>query len=286
MNTPRSLVRESAGVSSLQPRTSGIEPAALWALFTLSLRQFLRGRRMLVLGFLALLPAGLAMLLRFDEHTSSVAGIEFACLFYLIPHVLLPLTALLYGSGMILDEQEEQTLTYLLIRSLPKWSIYLTKLAATMCICAILGFVFVVVTYTTTYLGSGHFLEVFPVKMLLTFFVMTLSMITYAAVFGCLSMLVQRSMIVGIIYIAAVEGVMANLEFAVRKLSVMYYFRVLSLNWLSLDRARAEMWSINLGEAPDPLTCVLTLLFVTMVSTFVAVRIFSQREFYVKTPET
>ena len=289
MSSSRSRDGEATGVSALQPRTSGVETVALWALFTLSLRQFLRGKRILILGFLALLPAGLALFFRLSDDRDAPKPpkmIEFDCLFYLIPHVLLPLTALLYGSGMILDEQEEQTLTYLLIRSLPKWAIYVTKLLATMCICTALGFVFVVLTYTTTYLGSGQFFEVFPLKMLGTFFVMTLSMITYAAVFGCLSMMVQRAMIVGIIYIVAVEGVMANLDFAVRKLSVMYYFRVLSLNWLSLDSKMSDTWTIPLGSAPEPITCVLILLGVTVAATFLAVRVFSQREFYVKTPET
>ena len=52
-------------------------------------------------------------------------------LFMLMPHTLVPLTALLYATGMIHDEIEEQTLTYLLVRPLPKWGIYLTKLLAT-----------------------------------------------------------------------------------------------------------------------------------------------------------
>jgi ABC-2 type transport system permease protein len=277
-----------SGVSTVVPLRAQLQPSALWTLFTLTLRQFLRGRRVLVLGLLALLPAGLAVLVRNidDRHSPPGSEIEFVFLFNLVPHVLLPLTALLYGSGMILDEQEEQTLTYLLIRPLPKWALYVTKLLATVCMVALLGLVFVVLTETATYLGSGRFFEVFPLKVLAVFGVMALALTAYASVFGFLSLLVQRSLIVGIVFIVVFEGILANLDFAVRKLSVMYYFRVLVLNWLEPDRRMREEWSISLGSAPEPIVCVLTLLGVAVVAAFLGARVFSAREFYVKTPES
>jgi ABC-2 type transport system permease protein len=279
-----STARSRVGV--LPAQTSILELSALWTLFTLTLRQFLHGRRMLVLGALALLPAALAVLIRsVDEEGPPLREIEFVCLFNLVPHVLLPLTALLYSSGMIMDEQENQTMTYLLIRPLPKWALYLTKLLATVCMVALLGLAFVVITYTAIYAGSNEFFDVFPLKMLRTFGVFTLSLLTYTAVFGCMSLLIQRSMVAGITYIAVVEGIMANLQFAVRNLTVMYYFRVLSLNWLNLDHGMSEGWAIKLSDAPEPFVCVLTLLTVSVLATFLATLVFSQREFHVKTPE-
>jgi ABC-2 type transport system permease protein len=267
----------------------GLPWSALGTLFTLTLRQFLYGKRMLVLTLVALLPAALAILVRTtvdSRHGPVNREIEFVCLFNLIPHALLPLTALLYASGMILDEQEGQTLTYLLIRPLPKWALYLTKLLATLCMVAMLGLVFVLITYVATYAGTDAFFEVFPLKVLRTFGVMALALVTYAAVFGCLSLLVQRAMIAGIAYIAIVEGVLANLDFPVRKLTVVYYFRVLSLNWLDLDPRMSSAWTINLSDAPEPFACVLTLLVVSGLATLLGAWVFSSREFYVKTPES
>jgi ABC-2 type transport system permease protein len=281
-------VPSPTGVSPVQPRTSGLELSSLWTLFTLTLRQFLRGKRMLVIALLSLVPAGFAVLLRSidDRHGATTPReLEFGILFFLVPHVLLPLTALLYGCGMILDEQEEQTLTYLLIRPLPKWALYLTKLMATTCMVWLLGLVFVVVSYLAIYVGSSQFLDVFPLKMLGTFGVMALALAAYAAVFGLLGLVVKWSTVVGVVYIAVIEGLLANLDFAVRKLTVNYYFRVLSLHWLNLDPKLSQEWSIQLGDAPGALACVLTLLFVIALTTFVATLVFSGREFYVKTPE-
>ena len=275
------------GVSPVQPRTSGLEFSSLWTLFALTLRQFLRGKRLLVLALLSLVPAGFAVLLRCldDRQGATPRELEFGILFFLVPHVLLPLTALLYGCGMILDEQEEQTLTYLLIRPLPKWALYLTKLLATTCMVWLLGLVFVVVSYLAIYVGSSQFLDVFPLKMLGTFGVMALALAAYAAVFGLLGLVVKWSTVVGVVYIAVIEGLLANLDFAVRKLTVNYYFRVLSLHWLNLDPKLSQEWSIQLSDAPGALACVLTLLFVIALTTFLAALVFSGREFYVKTPE-
>jgi ABC-2 type transport system permease protein len=116
--------------------------------------------------------------------------------------------------------------------------------------------------------------------------VMALAMTAYVALFGVLSLLIKRSLIVGIVFIALFEGVMANLPFAIRQISVMYYFRLLSLRWLDLDRKMLEAWDISLFDAPSALDCVLTLLLIAVFSTALACWIFTRNEFHVKTPES
>ena len=41
-----------------------------------------------------------------------------------------------------------------------------------------------------------------------------------------------------------------------------------------------------MSEAPGPLACVLVLLGVVVVATYLALHIFTRSEFYVKTPES
>lgn len=280
----------STQLSRLEFReTTSLGP--LWTVFTLTLRQFLRGRRALVLLVLALLPAGLALLVRSIDadghhHGPPKLEIEFVFLFMLIPHALLPLTALLYGSGLILDEQEDQTLTYLLIRPVPKWGLYLAKFLAGVCITSLLTVVFVLITFLAIYVGSPEWWDVFPKRMLATLGVMILSATAYVAVFGALSLLVNRSLIVGFVYIGIVEVLLANIPFAIRQLSVMFYLRVLVLNWLDLDTRMKQEWHIVLAEAPRPFVCVLILALIAAVATVAATLVFTRREFYVKTPET
>src|SRR5579883_3102524 len=131
-----------------------VDFSALGTLFGLTLRQHARGRRLLVLAVLFTLPALLAILIRALDPQPRLDGLEFGLLFNMIPYTLVPLTAVLYASGMIQDEIEEQTLTYLLVRPLPKWSIYLVKLLATLVVAVALPVFFTFVTYVAMYWGS------------------------------------------------------------------------------------------------------------------------------------
>ena len=86
------------------------------------------------------------------------------------------------------------------------------------------------------------------------------------------------------------EGILANVDFAVRKLTVMYYIRVLFERWLEPDWTKIvgndyNPWSIKLSEAPGAGACVLTVLGASLVLTVLAMLAFSHREFHVKTPE-
>src|SRR5205807_933689 len=94
------------------PLRRGPNLAALGTLFRLTLRQHVRGRRLLVLAAIFLLPTVVAVLARSVTPPSERAPLLFNLIFTLIPHALVPLMALLYAAGMIRDEVEDQTLTY------------------------------------------------------------------------------------------------------------------------------------------------------------------------------
>ena len=130
------------------------ELSALAALFVLTVRQHTHGRRLLVLGLLYALPCALAVLLRSLQRPAPAEALEFALVFNLLPHGLAPLTALLYAAGVIQDEVEEQTLTYLLLRSVPRSALYVTKLLATWCITTLLVALATTALYACIYWGT------------------------------------------------------------------------------------------------------------------------------------
>jgi ABC-2 type transport system permease protein len=279
---------KSIAVASLtvSPRLQwGPTLSALGALFGLTLRQHARGRRLLILSFLFLLPTAIAVLVH-NTAAPPLIEMEFVLVFHLIPHALVPLAALLYASGMIADEQEEQTLTYLLVRPLPKRALYLTKLAATICTSVVLTAIFTAVTYVAIYWGTPEFWsDVLPVRLPKTVALLSLSLVTYCSVFACMSLLVQRSLVAGVAYILIFEGLLANIDFVVRRLTVMYYFRVLSDNWIGLPTMMARGWSLDANTDPTLSRCVLILLGVSLMATTLGALTFARREFRVKTPE-
>jgi ABC-2 type transport system permease protein len=283
MNRASSLAEASPAEAPRVPLPHRLEWSALATLFLFTLRQHLRGRRLLVLAFLYLLPLGLVILVRSVEAHTSAAGLEMNVLFMLIPHTLVPLTALLYGTGMIHDEIEDQTLTYLLVRPLPKWGIYATKLLAVMLLTMALATFFTVLTYVAVFWGEPNLWgEIVPRRALYVAGITCLALVAYCSLFGCLSFLTRWPLVVGIGYIALFEGLLANIDFAVRRLTVNYYFRVMVQDWVG--RTLPD-WKLNPAEVPAGSTCVLILLGASLAATLLAILTFTTSEFRVKTPE-
>jgi ABC-2 type transport system permease protein len=274
--------------------------AALGTLYTLTLRQHLHGKRALVLGALFVLPAVLAGVVR--AIASNVQGImlEFMFGFMFIPQALLPLVALLYGSGIVQDEQEEQTFTYLLIRPISKWAIYLVKLLATLTTTIVLTAVFTTLTYVVIYVGADAGAENLPLRCVKAIGLHALAVAAYCSLFGLMSLLTKRTLVLGFLYAAFFEGFLANMPFAVRLLTIIYYARVAAYRSLefmmpmprrpSVDLA-AEAWQLDVRRDPALLdhptlrTCLIVLVAISVVSGALGAYLCSRKEFHVKTPE-
>jgi ABC-2 type transport system permease protein len=258
--------------------------SALAALFVLTLRQNVRGRRLLVLSLLFLLPAVLACVVQFARYPPPPEILEFAFVFNLIPHALAPLTALLYAAGIVQDEVEEQTLTYLLLRPLPRWALYATRLAAAWLTTTVLTVLFTTLTLTVIYWNTPELWgNVLPRRAATVAAVMALAQLGYCSLFGIIGLLTRRSLIAGLAYIIVFEGLLANFDAVVRRLTVTYYFRVLSLHWLIPSRSKE--WALDLTTVPSANRCLLTMLAVSAVLVFLGATWMMRREFRMKTAE-
>ena len=275
-----------SGVETGRARPAGLNWSGLLALFVVTVKRLLAGKRLLGIGLLFLLPALLTILIRFQGGRDDPMEIEFAMLIILIPHSALPFTALLLTSGLIQDEVEEQTLTYLLLRPLLRWLIYVTKLMA-----AVLTTILIATVCTAINLAVIHFQDLssqpldliqYWAKLSLTY---ALALFAYCGVFGLVGLLFRKSLPMGVVYIIFIEGLLANIPFVVRKATVIFYERVLMLRWLDLGSEARNAWSIDLDLAPSSTECVLTLLGIGLVFAVVAATWFTVREFRVKTPE-
>jgi ABC-2 type transport system permease protein len=275
---------ESLEPADLRWRLRQSDLNAVAALLMLTLRQHLRGKRLLVLSLLFLLPSVLAGVVPLLKHAPPPEVLEFAFVFNLIPHALAPLTALLYAGGIIQDEIEEQTLTYLLTRPVPRWAVYLAKLAMTVVATSVLTGVFTTLTLTVIYWNTEQLWgEVLPDRAVKIASLLALTQAAYCSLFAAVSLLLRRSMIVGLIYIVVFEGLLASFPTVARLLTVMYYFRVLSARWL--EPAGIQEWSLDLATAPSNVRCVLTLAATSLVLALLGAVLMMRREFRVKTPE-
>jgi ABC-2 type transport system permease protein len=280
----KSVLAATPGPAADAPLRRGFDLTALGALFVLALRQHLRGRRLLLLALLFLLPSVLAVVVRLSPYAPPADDVAFALVFNLIPHALVPLTALLFAAGIIQDEVEGQTLTYLLLRPLPRWALYLTKLAATVLVTAVLTGAFTVLTFAVIYWNTADLWgSVLSGRALKAAALMALAQAAYCSLFAFLGQVTRWALLVGLAYIVGFEGLLANFAFVGRRLTVMYYFRVLSVRWLDLPAA--DVWSLDLATAASARTCVLTLLGASAAFALLGAALMVGQEFRMKTPE-
>jgi hypothetical protein len=112
-----------------------------------------------------------------------------------------------------------------------------------------------------------------------------LAVICYCTLFGGLSLLTRRTLVAGGAYIVLIEGVLANIDFALRRLTIVYYFRVLVERLGGASKILTENWSIDLASAPTALACIVTLASASGAFLAAGMVIFSSREYRLKTPE-
>ena len=252
------------------------------------------------MALLFLLPAALAVIVRITAPRVPPEGLEFMLVMMFVPQAVLPIVALLYASGIIQDEQEEQTITYLLMRPIPKWAIYTFKLLAAMTTTVVLVVVFTGLTYAAIYLGSQMPVGEVVVRWLKASAIHSLAVATYCSLFGLMSLLTRWILVCGMLYTAVVEGLLANFPFSIRLVTVIYYTRLIAYRTMSFDVPRprggtedfaAIAWQLNpIGDPglelhPQLGTCIALLVGASVLFTAIAAWLCSQREFHVKTPE-
>jgi ABC-2 type transport system permease protein len=260
-----------------------VSPWALLAILNITVARQILGRRLLIFSLLFAMPILFAVLAHRFANPYLADVTETVLIFLFIPQALLPLTALLYASGMVQDEVEEQTLTYLLIRPIPRWLIYLVKLVATWLVASVLATVFTAGALVAVYWGVPSFEpEQLVRRAALIATILSSSLFAYVAIFGALSLMIRRSLVVGVGYIVLFEGALANIDFVMRRGTVMYYLRVLSVHWLDLA---GSDWSIDPATAPSAITCLITQVGIGVGCALLGSCVFSLREFRVKTPE-
>lgn len=293
------IERPSASVAAVHRLSGASRLSGLWTLYALTLRQHVHGKRWLVMGLLFLVPAALAVFIRATTPDVPKIALEFMLAMMFLPQALLPLVALLYSSGIIQDEQEEQTITYLLVRPIAKWAIYTVKLLATLTTAVLLTVLFTGLTYACIYVGAGDAVNP-TLRCLQAASIHSLAVVAYCCLFGLLSLVTKRILIVGVLYTAVVEGLLANLPFGIRHLAVIYYTRLIAYRTMDFiitwpngrtHNMAAEAWQLDLRrdpqllEHPDLSACLAVVSIASVVCAALGAWLCWGREFHVKTPE-
>jgi len=278
--TPARLRKPSLGEAALHGG---------WSLFVESFKRYAFSKRSLVLALLFAIPSALIILARSlarRDITASVESLhiaEWATILTFAPTALLSFAALLNAAGLIQDEIEEQTLTYLLLRPTPRWTIYLAKLIAATLTTVILACVFHAASYLCLYTGTPYLDEVLRVSMPASMAALALTATAYSTVFGLIGLVLKRSLVVGVLYIVIFEGILASIPFNFRSYTIVYYFRVLCHHWAGVPE---HQWGLPTNPADMPMasSCVTILLCTAAVFSALGAYYTQRKEFRMKTP--
>ncbi len=232
----------------------------IWALpeiFRVTVRQLLGRRRTLLLLLLAALPLLLALVFRLFDRI-DVQRYSTAVFDGLLIVIVLPLTAVLFGTGAFGAELDEGTALHLLAKPLPRWAVVLSKALAAATLTLLL---------TVGSIVAGALVEVVPageagVRATEAYVGATVvGALCYVAVFVAVSVFTRRALVIGIGYVLIWEGLLSSMLAGIANLSIRQY------------ALGVGDWFVQLGRQParlSPETSVLLSVVVVVVALVLA----------------
>ncbi len=145
--------------------------------------------------------------------------------------LLLPLVGLFFAGGVVKDEQREGTLTYLLVRPLPRWLIPATKFSSGFLVSAGAVVAGLVVTFLLIFGYADAPISFLTAPLALSL----LSLLVYGALFTLVGVLVDRPYVVGAAVVLGWEAIVGNFVPWVQNATVAYHLRNLVDAWWVAD---------------------------------------------------
>lgn len=255
----------------LSPEERPAPPSVVEAAGQVMVRQLaasLRGKRFLVAAAITGLCPGLALLVRDPDPVILVRLV----VLLLVPF-LLPLVAVSLGSGLLYDEAEEGTLTFLFATPASKAAVVMGKWAAALVAGWTVGFLALGLTllFTATPLDDrGPFLRACWLAVLLGF-------PAYLGIFTLLGTLFRRGFLAGLIYAYGYELVVGFIPGVAKRLSLGYFLRSL-LEPGAPDKEPFEGAFFLLPPDPEG-TCIVVLAAVALLGLAIALAVVPRKEF-------
>jgi ABC-2 type transport system permease protein len=231
-----------------------------WPIMLVTLRGALGRRRTILIALLALVPIAIAAIIRIGGTTSDGASLTAGLLDALLVATVLPLVALVFGTGVLGSELDDGTAVYLLVKPIERWRIVLSK--ATVAAVITIALVVPSTLIAGLIVGSGRGGESIAVAFALA---VIPGSVLYAAGFLALSVVTSRALIAGLLYVFIWEGLLAGLFVGTALLSVRQYV-------LAFARSLAGSDGAAITSSIDAQTAAILAVLVLAAAVVVAIR--------------
>jgi ABC-2 type transport system permease protein len=184
-----------------------------------TLRQLLGRRRTLLLVLLSALPVVLALAFRLGGET-EIERFTRRIFDTITMTILLPLVAILFGSGAFGAEIDDGTVVYLLAKPIPRWLVIAAKASGAIAMS-------IVLTGTSTVLAG--LIDLAPAgpdgiaAVMAQFLAVVVGSACYVALFLALSLFTRRALVIGIGYMLVWEGALSFILTGIANLSIRQY---------------------------------------------------------------
>jgi ABC-2 type transport system permease protein len=193
---------------------------AFGALLANSLRQLLGGRRVILPALMGVLPAAVMTVLLLDQRTGSTAETGWRA-FHQAPltilfFIVLPVVSLSFGTAALGEERRDGTLSFILLRPLPRTLLAAAKLLA---------------AWLATLVVAGGGAALMSVALGLRYsewdtlgplvLAVALSALSYVSVFLVLGYLTHRAVLIGLLYAFVWESGMTTAVVSLATVSLM-----------------------------------------------------------------
>jgi ABC-2 type transport system permease protein len=231
-----------------------------WPIILVTLRGALGRRRTIIIALLAVLPVLIAVIVRVGGTRSDTASLTAGLLDALQVATVLPLVALVFGTGVLGSELDDGTAVYLLVKPIERSRIVLSK--AVVAVGITMALVVPSTLVAGLIVGAGRGGESIAIAFALAVIPGSL---LYAVGFLALSVVTSRALIAGLLYVFIWEGLLAGLFAGTALLSVRQYVLALA-GWLAGGDGNAIKSSVGVQ------TAVVLAVVVFAVAVAVAIR--------------
>lgn len=184
-----------------------------------TVRQMLGRRRTVLLVLLAALPVLLAVIYRVAGQI-DIRSFTDAVFDVVSMTIVLPLAAVLFGTGAFGAEQDEGTILYLLAKPVPRWIVVVAKTFAAAVLALVMTVGSVLLAGIIELLPAGadgaSATEAYVAAMVV-------GSLCYVALFVALSLFTRRALVIGIGYTLVWEGALSSLLPGIANLSIRQY---------------------------------------------------------------
>ncbi|WFE56227.1 ABC transporter permease subunit [Micromonospora sp. WMMD712] len=157
--------------------------------------------------------------------------------------VVLPVIALIVGTGVLGAEIDDGTVVHILTKPLPRWQIVLPKLAVATAVTGI--------TVAVPLFAAGLLADSARLGLALAA-ASAVGALAYSALFLALSLLTRRPVLLGLVYVLIWEGLLGSVVSGTRVLSIQQYVIALA------DRIAPT--ELLLGDVSVPVAAVMSVL--------------------------